>query len=110
MGRLNIQNINGVPPYEVYVSDQYGNNKNLIATINSNVPPTQYFFLPDIFDGIDRIMLTINDSSGCDYCNFFKIIDCRFGCQFDVIIQASGCQFSLNIDKKTCEVNNITII
>lgn len=109
MGRVNIQNINGVPPYEVYVSDQYGNNKNLIAVIGSEVPPTQYFFIPDLFDGIDKIMLTIKDSSGCDYCNFFKIIECRFGCSFNVIIQATDCTFSVNIDNRTCQINQISI-
>lgn len=110
MSRLVIQNITGTPPYEVYVSDQYGNNRYLIATINSGVPPSQFYFLPDIFEGIEKIMLTITDSSGCDYCNFFKIIDCRFGCSYEIVIEPVGCSFSIDIDQKTCQVSNLSII
>ncbi len=110
MGRLNIKIITGTPPYDVYISDQYGNNKTLIATISQNVPPQQYFFLPDLFDGIDKILVYIDDNSGCDYCNYFKLLECRFGCSFSVIIEQVGCEFEVKIDKKTCEINKLSII
>lgn len=109
MAVINLSNVKGTPPYNVYVSDQYGNNKNLIATIDQNVPPKQKYTLPDIFDGIEKIMLTITDSSGCDYCNFFKILECRFGCSFNVFIEPVGCSFDIIIDKKGCEVNMVSI-
>lgn len=107
--RLVITNITGVAPYNVYVADQYGNNNTLIATIGGAVPPQQYMFLPPMFNGIDKIMLTITDSSGCDYCSTFKILDCRYGCAFDIIIEEINCKFSININETTCEVNQIRI-
>ena len=42
MGKLKIGNITGIPPYSIYISDQYGDNKTFIATINTNVPPEFY--------------------------------------------------------------------
>ena len=109
MGKLKIGNITGTPPYSVYISDQYGNNKTFIATINTNVPPQQQFNLPPIFEGIGKILLYISDSSGCDYCNLFKLLDCRFGCAFEVVVEAVGCNFEIKIDKKTCTVNKISV-
>jgi hypothetical protein len=108
-GRLVITNITGVAPYNVYVADQYGNNNTLIATIGGAVPPQQYMFLPPMFNGIDKIMVTITDSSGCDYCSTFKILDCRFGCAFDIVIEEINCRFSINVSETTCEVNQIRI-
>jgi hypothetical protein len=110
MSRLNIKSITGIPPYEIYVSDQYMNNKTLITTINESIPPQQFFYLPDLFDGIDRIILIIKDSSGCDSCNFFKLLDCRFGCAFNVFIQEVGCNLQININNKKCEINKLSII
>jgi hypothetical protein len=110
MSQITIKNINGTPPFQVYVSDQYVNNKTLIATISSNVPPQQFFFLPSLFDGIDKILIEITDSSGCDHCKTFQLVECRFGCSFNVIIQELGCAVNLKIDKTTCEINKVSII
>jgi hypothetical protein len=110
MSQLVIKNISGTPPFQVYVSDQYVNNKTLIATISDSVPPQQFFFLPSLFNGIDKILVEIIDSSGCDHCSFLKLIECRFGCSFNVIIQELGCSVTLKIDKTTCEINKVSII
>ena len=72
MARIQIDSITGASPYDVYVSDVYGNNTTFIGTIGSAVPPTQYYYLPTIFNYAPAIMLTITDSNGCEK---FEIIE-----------------------------------
>lgn len=64
----------GTLPINVYVADEYGNNKSLIGTITNPVPPQVIFdsTIPPIFEGIKRIMLICVDANGCE---IFKIID-----------------------------------
>lgn len=64
----------GTLPIQVYIADEYGNNKSLIGTINGPVPPQVKFdvTIPPLFEGITRIMLICEDSSGCVV---FKIIE-----------------------------------
>ena len=44
MARIEISSITGASPFDVYVSDVYGNNQVFIATINTAVPPVEYFY------------------------------------------------------------------
>ena len=50
MSRIDITSITGTSPFDVYVSDYYGNNNTFIGTIGTNVPPIEYFYLPAIFN------------------------------------------------------------
>lgn len=95
MARIEIVSITGTSPYDVYVSDVYGNNKTFIATIGTNVPPTEFYYLPTIFNFAPAIMLTITDSNGCEK---FEIIECRYGCGFAIQIVATDCLFTIAFD------------
>ena len=95
MARILIDSITGASPYDVYVSDVYGNNTTFIGTIGSAVPPTQYYYLPTIFNYAPAIMLTITDSNGCEK---FEIIECRYGCGFAIQIVATDCLFTIAFD------------
>ena len=94
MARIQIDSITGASPYDVYVSDVYGNNTTFIGTIGSAVPPTQYYYLPTIFNYAPAIMLTITDSNGCEK---FEIIECRYGCGFNIEIVDATCTFIISV-------------
>lgn len=83
MSRIDIISITGTSPFEVYVSDFYGNNKTYLGTIDSSVPPTEFFYPPAIFDYAPGIMVIIKDSNNCE---MFKYLECRTGCGFQIII------------------------
>ncbi len=99
MARIEIVSITGTSPYYVYVSDVYGNNKSYVGTIGSAVPPVEYFYLPTIFNNAPAIMLTIIDSNGCEK---FEIIDCSFGCGFDISVTLSDCIVTISVTETTC--------
>lgn len=67
MTRLEILEITGVTPINVYVSDYYGNSKTYLGTINSPVPPTVFYDLPELFDGVPMVKLIISDNGGCEF-------------------------------------------
>jgi hypothetical protein len=95
MARIEIDSITGTSPYNVYVSDVYGNNTTYIGTIGSAVPPAQFYYLPPIFNYAPAIMLTITDANGCEK---FEIIECRYGCGFAIQILATDCIFTIAFD------------
>ena len=95
MARIEIDSITGTSPYNVYVSDIYANNKTFIGTIGSNVPPTQFYYLPSIFNYAPAIMLTITDANDCEK---FEIIECRYGCGFAIQIVSTDCLFTIAFD------------
>ena len=95
MARIEIDSITGTSPYNVYVSDVYANHKTFIGTIGSAVPPTQFYYLPSIFNYSPAIMLTITDANGCEK---FEIIECRYGCGFAIQIVATDCLFTIAFD------------
>ncbi len=65
MAFIEISSITGVSPYEVYVSDIYGNNETFIASFSGAVPPSQYFILPSLFDTVPIVSIKIVDSNNC---------------------------------------------
>lgn len=106
----------GTYPITVSIADVYGNNLTNIATISSGpVPPTQTFnsgntTIPAIFNNAPQIMLLLTDANNCQV---FKILDCTFGCSFeitvnlvscivDINIQEANCSFSLNVQDESC--------
>jgi len=81
----------GTYPINAYISDVYGNNQFLLGTINPGpVPPVQTYnsTVPTIFETAPEIMLTLVDANGC---KVFKILDCTFGCAFEITIQLASC-------------------
>jgi hypothetical protein len=99
MARIEISSITGASPFNVYVSDVYGNNQVFVATINTTVPPVEYFYLPSLYDNAPAIMLTIVDGNGCSK---FKILECRYGCGFAIQVVVADCIYNITIATSSC--------
>lgn len=103
MTQIRIDNITGgTYPISVYIADHYGNNKTLIGTINPGpVPPTVSYnsTIPSIFSTAPQIMLILVDSLGCE---IFHILDCTFGCAFEITIQMVDCIVNMVINEESC--------
>jgi hypothetical protein len=87
MRQIRITAISGSTyPINVFIADVYGNNRSLLGTISSGpVPPTVTYntVIPSIFGTAPEVMLLMVDSEGCE---LFKILDCTYGCAFEIII------------------------
>lgn len=91
-------------PVSVYIADVYGNNKSLLGTIASGpVPPDVNYnsVIPTIFQTAPQIMLILEDSSNC---SIFKILDCVFGCAFNITVQLSDCVVNISIQGPNCSI------
>jgi hypothetical protein len=103
MTQVRITDISGSTayPFSVYISDVYGNYQTLIGTISSAVPPTVYYntVIPSIFNTAPQIMLTLVDANNC---SIFKILDCTFGCTFQITIEMANCTVDINIQDSSC--------
>jgi hypothetical protein len=99
MAMIEITSITGTSPYQVYVSDVYGNNEYFVGTIGGAVPPVENFYLPELFDNAPAIMLKITDANGCSK---FKILECRYGCGFTIQVVASDCIYNITIATPSC--------
>lgn len=96
MVQVRIDLISGATyPVEVYISDVNGNNETLIYTITGGtVPPTinlnnseSGVNIPAIFNTAPQIMLTLIDANNCE---MFHILDCTFGCAFEITVNLSS--------------------
>ncbi len=104
MTQVRITDISGgTYPISVFISDVYGNNQTLIGTIatGTTVPPTVYFntVIPSIFQTAPQIMLTLVDANNC---SVFKILDCTFGCTFQITIEMASCVVDIDIQNSSC--------
>ena len=104
MTQIRITDISGnTNPINVYISDVYGNNQSLIGTIatGTTVPPIVYYntVIPSIFNTAPQIMLTLVDANNC---SIFKILDCTFGCTFQITIEMENCTVDINIQDSSC--------
>lgn len=96
-------------PVSVYIADVYGNNKSLLGTINVGpVPPEVRYnsVVPAIFQTAPQIMLILEDASGC---SVFKILDCIFGCAFNITVQLVDCIVNISISGPTCTIQGCEI-
>lgn len=66
MTKVEITQITGNTPIDVYATDFYGNFRTYLGTINSSVPPTVIYFLPSTFDDVPLVKLILIDSNGCE--------------------------------------------
>ena len=98
MTQVTITDISGgTYPISVYIADVYGNNSYLLGTISPGpVPPTVYYntVIPTIFNTAPEIMLLLVDDNDCE---MFKILDCTFGCAFNITIEMVSCTVNINI-------------
>ena len=94
----------GTFPINVYIADVYGNNKSLLGTISSGVPPVVSYnsVIPAIFDTAPEIMLILTDSSGCEV---FQLLQCTFGCAFEITIELASCIVDITIQEASCAVS-----
>lgn len=97
----------GTYPISVYIADVYGNNKSLLGTISSGVPPTVSYnsVIPSIFNTAPEIMLILTDATGCEV---FQILDCTFGCAFAITIQLASCIVDMTIQESSCNFSIVT--
>jgi len=65
MALIEISSITGSSPYQLFVSDIYGNNETFISSFSGAVPPSQYFNLPPLFDTAPVVLIKVIDASGC---------------------------------------------
>jgi hypothetical protein len=86
----------GTLPINVFLADVYGNNKTLLGVINSTVPPTQTYnsTIPSIFETAPEVMLLLTDANGCEV---FKILDCTYGCAFEITIELASCVVNITV-------------
>lgn len=101
MTQIRIDSISGSTAYPIVVSlaDVYGNNRTQIATITPGpVPPTITLnnsepgvTIPAIFNNAPEIMLILTDSNNCEV---FQILDCTFGCAFEITVTLAECPFA----------------
>ena len=92
----------GTYPINVYISDVYGNHQSLLGTINPGpVPPIVEYnsTIPSIFNTAPEIMLTLTDNNGC---SVFKILECTFGCAFQITIELASCIVDIDIQNSNC--------
>jgi len=103
MTQVRITDISGSTayPFSVYISDVYGNNQTLLGTISSVVPPTVEYntVIPPIFNTAPEIMLKLVDGNNCE---IFKILQCTFGCSFQITIELASCVVDINIQNSSC--------
>ena len=96
----------GTYPISVYLSDIYGNNQTLLGTIASGttVPPIIYYntVIPAIFQTAPEIMLKLVDANGCET---IKILDCTFGCTFNITIELASCNVNIDIQESECAIS-----
>lgn len=96
----------GTYPISVYISDIYGNNQTLLGTISTGttVPPTIFYntVIPSIFQTAPEIMLKLVDANNCEV---IKILDCTFGCTFNITIELASCVVNIDIQEANCTVS-----
>lgn len=107
MRQIRITEISGATyPVDVYISDINGNYQTYLGTITSSEAPNPPFSsvnyttqIPSVFNTAPSIMLLLIDDLGC---KLFKILDCTFGCYFDIVIELTNCSFGLKITPNSC--------
>jgi len=99
MRQIRIEMISGGTfPVKVYLADIYGNNKTFLGEIDPGpVPPAVKYnsIIPPLFVNAPAVMLIMEDSNGCE---LFKILECTFGCAFEITISLEECLFYFNIN------------
>ncbi len=115
MIQIRIDSITGSTAYPIQVSlaDVYGNNRTLIASITPGpVPPTVTLnnsvsgvTIPSIFNSVPQIMVILTDSNGCEV---FQILNCTFGCSFEITVHEVTCIFNVDVQNSSCTFSVVT--
>jgi hypothetical protein len=51
-------------------------------------------------------MLKLVDANGCE---LFKILDCTFGCSFNITVSLVDCIVNISIQESSCVISGISI-
>jgi hypothetical protein len=70
---IEISNINGTPPFQIYLCDYGGNNCSLVQTEYDPVYLPVIVYLPSVLIGSSQVMCKIVDGDGCET---FQILVC----------------------------------
>jgi hypothetical protein len=74
MTQLQINNVTGLTiPYQIYICNVYGNQCVLVASVNTNIPPSATITLPPQFNTAPAIGVKLNDT----FCEKLVIINCN---------------------------------
>ncbi len=111
MVQVRIDFISGASyPVSVYIADVYGNNEAFLGTINPGPVPPEVAYnsvIPTIFQTAPQVMLILRDSSGCET---FKILDCTFGCAFNITVSLVDCTVNILIQGAVCTIDGCEAI
>lgn len=103
MVQVRIDFISGATyPVSVFIADVYGNNKTLLGTITTGPVPPEVRYnssIPPIFQTAPQIMLILQGANGCEV---FKILDCTFGCAFEITVELVDCIVNMTISEESC--------
>jgi hypothetical protein len=101
MVQIRIENISGTTyPVNVFLADVYGNNRSLLGVIDPGpVPPAQQYniTIPPIFETAPEVMLLLVGANGCE---LFKILECTYGCAFEITINLVSCIVNITITEQ----------
>jgi len=65
MSLITIDNISGVPPYQIYVCDIFQFNCQFVDTFVNYIPPAVSFPIPSGYTSAPKLLIKIVDSTGC---------------------------------------------
>ena len=65
--QITLTNINGTPPYQIYVCDINQYYCQFVTVILTTVPPNYTFSVPSYFDNAPEILIKIVDSTQCEF-------------------------------------------
>ena len=101
MNQIRIEAVSGAVPISVYVADVYCNNQSLLGTITNTgvIPPAERFYPPSLFNTAPAVMVIMVDNDGCEK---FQILDCTFGCGFDISVQLANCVVNIIVTEDDC--------
>lgn len=102
MNQIIITSITGETlPVKVYITDKNGNNEFFLGTITLSNKPNYPFTtvnyttqIPSIYNTAPAIVLVMIDDLGC---RISKLIECTFGCYFNLVFNLVDCSFSFII-------------
>lgn len=83
MNRLTIDSLSGLPPYNVYLADERGDNEVFLDTIISPIPPSKTFTPPNTYNKCATVMVILEDSS---FYRIYKLLPCKHNCDFTIYI------------------------
>jgi len=67
MSQVIINNINGTPPYSIFVCDYYQYNCDFIEIVHDTVPPSIVITVPEKYKTVPLFIIKIIDSQNCSF-------------------------------------------